>query len=158
MPFAAFHLFPTIIAPLPAQFRRLDALTIEAARRRVLMTACFLAHPGPQGVMHPLPVSAVAPLAEIPVHTGPLRVLMREHAPFDAPIDNIKNSIDHRPYIEFAVAPTRFGWRDQLFDTIPFGIREVCGVWIGVHPSSVPNWCHLWTTFQTASQHRWCNP
>src|SRR5215470_2134611 len=120
MPFAAFHLFPTIIAPLPAQFRRLDALTVEAARRRVLMTACFLAHPGPQGVMHPLPVSTVAPLAEMPVHPGPLRILMREHAPFNAPIDDIKNSIDHCPHIELAVAPTRLGWWDQIFDKIPF--------------------------------------
>jgi hypothetical protein len=34
---------------------------------------------------------------------------------------------------------TRFGWRNQMFDTIPFGISEVGGVWIGVHPQSVLN-------------------
>jgi hypothetical protein len=26
-----------------------------------------------------------------------------------------------------------------MFDKIPFGISEVCGVWIGVHPQSVLN-------------------
>src|SRR5215208_3404184 len=152
MPFAAFHLFPTIIAPFPAQFCRLDALTIEAARRGVLVAACFLAHTGPQGVMHSLPVPAVAPLAEIPVHTRPLRILMGQHPPFDAPVDDIENGLDHRPHIECAGASPRLGWWDQIFDTIPFGISQVCRVWCGSHPSSVPNWCHLWTTFQTASE------
>jgi len=31
---------------------------------------------------------------------------MREHGPFDAPIDNIQQGIDHRSPIEFAVAST----------------------------------------------------
>src|SRR5919199_2844012 len=93
MSFAAFHLFTTIIAPLPAQLRGLDALTVEAARRGVLVAALFLAHTGPQGVMQPLPVPAVTPLAEKPVHTGPLRILMGQHTPFDAPIDDIENGI-----------------------------------------------------------------
>jgi len=53
---------------------------------------------------------------------------MGEHAPFDAPIDDIKNGIDHRPHLQLAVAPTRlWGW-NQIFDKIPFGISEVCGV------------------------------
>jgi 2-polyprenyl-6-methoxyphenol hydroxylase-like FAD-dependent oxidoreductase len=28
-------------------------------------------------------------------------------------------------------------WWDHIFDKIPFGISEVCGVWISVHPQSV---------------------
>ena len=41
---------------------------------------------------------------------------MGEHAPFDAPIDDIKNGIDHRPHLQLAVAPTRlWGW-NQIFD------------------------------------------
>ena len=75
---------------------------------------------------------------------------MGEHPPFDAPIDNIEEGIDHRAYIQLAMAPTRFGWRDQIFDKSPFGISKVCRVWFGSHPSSLPNWCHRWTTFQTA--------
>jgi len=138
-PFAACHLLPPLIAPLPAPCRRLDALTGEAARCGVLVTARCLAHPGPQGVRPPWPLSAGAPLAAIPLHPGPLRLLMREHAPFAAPIDDIKNSLDHRPSIELAVAPTRLGWGDPIFAQIPCGLREVCGVWIGVHPQSVLN-------------------
>jgi hypothetical protein len=76
---------------------------------------------------------------------------MGEHPPFDAPIDNIKERMDHRPHSEFAVASTRLRWWDQIFDKIPFGISKVCRVWCGSHPSRIPNWCHLWTTFQTAS-------
>jgi hypothetical protein len=53
---------------------------------------------------------------------------MREHAPFEAPIDDRKNSLDYRPYVDLAMAPTRLGWWDQIFDPIPCGIREVCGV------------------------------
>jgi hypothetical protein len=64
---------------------------------------------------------------------------MGEHAPFDAPVDDIKNGIDHCSHIQRAVAPTWLRWWDQMFDKIPFGIREVCGVWISVHPQSVLN-------------------
>jgi hypothetical protein len=116
------------------------------------MASCLLTHLGAQRVVETLPVSAVTPLAKIPVHTGPLGILMREHAPFDAPVNDIKDGIDHRPHIELAVAPARFGWWDQISDKIPFGISKVCRVWCGSHPSSVPNWCHLWATFQTASK------
>jgi hypothetical protein len=64
---------------------------------------------------------------------------MGEHAPFDAPVDEIKNGLDYRSHIECAVATTRLrGW-EQIFDKIPFGISEVRGVWIGVHPQSVLN-------------------
>src|SRR4029450_10361919 len=118
MAFAPFDVFAFVVAALPSKLRGLDALTVEAAGRRVLVTARLLAHPGAQGVVETLPVPAVPPLAEIPVHTGPLRILMGEHPPFDAPINDIEDGIDHRPHIELAGAPTRFGWRDQIFDKI----------------------------------------
>ncbi len=134
-----FDVFALVVATLSAQFRGLDALTINAARRRVLVTARLLAHPGAQGVVEALPVPAVTPLAAIPVDTGPLWIFMGEHPPCDARIDDRKDSIDHRPHIELAVAPPRLGWRDQIFEKIPFGISKVCGVWIGIHPQSVLN-------------------
>ena len=95
--------------------------------------------PGAPGVVEALPVTTRAPLAEIPVHTGLLWILGREHTPCDTPVDNIKNRGDHRPHSAFPVAPTRLGWRDQIFDKIPFGLSEVCRVWIDVHPHSVLN-------------------
>jgi hypothetical protein len=64
---------------------------------------------------------------------------MREHPPFDTPVDDIEDRIDHRPHIEFTGAPTGLGWGDQIFDTIPFGISEVCRVWMGIHPYRTPN-------------------
>ena len=103
------------------------------------MAACLLAHLGAQGIMEPLPVAAVTPLAEVPIDTWPFGVLMGEHAPFDAPINHIKDRIDHCTHIQRTRVSTWFGWGDQIFDTIPFGISEVCGVWIGVHPQSVLN-------------------
>src|SRR4029453_7155423 len=152
MAFTPFDVFAFVVAALPSQVCGFDALAVETARRGVLMTFCLLTHLGTQRVVETLPVSAVTPLTKIPVHTGPLGILMREHAPFDAPVNDIKDGIDHRPHIELAVAPTRFGGRDQISDKSPFGISKVCRVWFGSHPSSLPNWCHLWTTFQTASE------
>src|SRR4030095_11313590 len=131
MAFAPFDVFAFVVAALPSKLRGLDALTVDAARRRVLVPARLLAHRGAQGGVETLPVPAVPPLAEIPVHTGPLRILMGEHAPFDAPVDDIKYGIDHRSHIKRAGTPTRLRWGDQIFDKIPFGISEVCGVWIG---------------------------
>src|SRR5262245_42250606 len=137
MAFASFDVFTFVVAAFASEFGRLDALAVDAARRWVLVTPRLLAYLSAEGVVEALPVPAVTPLAEIPVHTGPFRILMREQAPFDAPVDDIKNGIDHRSYIEFAVASTRLRWRDHIFDKIPLGISEVCGVWIGVHPQSV---------------------
>jgi hypothetical protein len=139
MAFASFDVFALVIATLSAQFRGLDALAVETTRCRVLVTPRLPAHLGTQGVMEALPVTAITPLAEIPVHTRPLRIVMGQQAPFDAPVDDIKNGIDHRAHIQRAAASTRFGGRNQMFDTIPFGISEVCRVWIGVHPQSVLN-------------------
>src|SRR5215475_1335251 len=139
MAFAPFDVFAFVIAALPAQFRGFDALTVDTARRRVLVASRLLAHLGAYGIMETLPVPAVAPLTEIPIYTGPLRIFMGEHAPFDTSVDDIKNGIDHCSHIQRAAAPTWLrGW-DHMFDKIPFGISEVCGVWIGVHPQSVLN-------------------
>ena len=137
MPVPAFALFAALIAALPAQCRGLDALAVPTACGGLCVAARFLAPAGAQGIRQPLPVSAVAPWAEIPVDTGPLRILIGEHPPCEAPIANIKESLDHCPPIELAVAPTRLGRRDHIVDKIPCGISEVCGVWIGVHPQSV---------------------
>jgi len=137
--FAPFDVFALVVAALPSQFRGLDALTVETAGRGMFVAPGLLAPVGAQGVVEALPVPTVTPVADILVHTGPLRILMGEHAPFDAPVNDIKNGIDHRPHIQLAGAPTRLGWWDQRLDKIPCGISEVCGVWIGVHPQSVRN-------------------
>jgi hypothetical protein len=39
MAFASFDVFPLVVAVLPSQFCGLNALTVDAARRRVLVTA-----------------------------------------------------------------------------------------------------------------------
>jgi len=134
-----FDVFAFVVATLPSQFCGLDALAVEPARRWVLVTPCLLAHLGAQCIVEALPVPAVMPLTKIPVHTGPLWLLMGEHAPFDAPVDDRKNGLDHRVHIPLAVTPTRLRWWDQILEKIPFGISEVSGVWIGVHPHSVLN-------------------
>jgi len=152
MAFAAFDVFAFVVAALSSQFRRLDTLAVETTSRGMFVAPRLLAPLGAEGIVEALPGLAVAPLAEIPVHTGPLWILMGEHPPFDAPVNDIKNGIDHRPHIQRAVAPTWLGWRDQRLDKLPFGISEVCGVWSGIHPQSLPNGCHLWMTFQTASE------
>ena len=139
MAFTPFDVFAFVVAALPSQFRGLDALTVETAGRGMFVAPGLLAPVGAQGVVEALPVPTVTPVADILVHTGPLRILMGEHAPFDAPVNDIKNGIDHRPHIQLAGAPTRLGWWDQRLDKIPCGISEVCGVWIGVHPQSVRN-------------------
>ena len=128
MPFTAFDIFAFIVAPLAPEFGRLHTLAIKAARGGVCVAALLLAHLGTQGVVETLPIPAVTPLVEIPVHALPLWILMGEHTPCDAPIDNREESIDHRAHIQRAMAPTRFGWRDQIFDKIPFGLSEVCRV------------------------------
>src|SRR5262245_43438322 len=137
MALAPCDVFACVIAAFASECCGLDALAVDAARRRGLVTSRLLASLGAQGIMEPLPVPAGAPLTAIPVHPGPLRILMGEHPPLNAPIDDIKNGMDHLAHIECAVTPTWLGRWNHIFDTIPFGIREVCGVWIGVHPQSV---------------------
>src|SRR5262245_13738022 len=118
MPFAPFNVFAFVVAALPAQFHGFDALAVDTARRGMFVTSCLLAHLGAYGIMETLPVPAVAPSTAIPIDTGPLRILMGEHAPCDAPVDNIKNGIDHRSHLQLAMAPTWLRWWDHMFDKI----------------------------------------
>jgi hypothetical protein len=134
---APLDVFAFIVAALSAQCCRLDPLAVETARCGMFVAPRLLAHLGAQGVVEALPVPAGAPWTDIPVHTGPFGLCMGEHPPCDAPVNDIQQGIEHRPHIELAGAPTRLGWWDHLFDTIPFGISEVCGVWMSVHPQSV---------------------
>jgi hypothetical protein len=68
--FAPFDLFAALVATLAPQFRGLDALTVQAPCRRVLMTPHLLADSDAQGVVDTLPITAVAPLGEVPIDTG----------------------------------------------------------------------------------------
>ena len=136
---APWDVWAFVVAAVASAVRALDAGAVAAARRWGLVTPRLLADLGAQGLVEPLPGPAVPPLAAIPVHTGPLRRLMGEHAPCEAPSNDIKNGLDHRPPLPRAGVPPRLGWWDSMFDTIPCGISEVGGVGIGVHPQSVPN-------------------
>src|SRR5207249_916017 len=55
VPFASFDLFSTVVATLPAQFRRLDALAVETASGGMFVATFLLAHLGAQGVVEALP-------------------------------------------------------------------------------------------------------
>jgi hypothetical protein len=96
-----------------------------------------LADRGAPRSVQTLPGAAVTPWAALPVHPGPLWGRRGEHAPCEAPVDDIKKRMDHRPPLELAVAPPRLGWWAHIFAPIPFGLREVWGGWIGVHPQRV---------------------
>ena len=66
MTLTAVHVFACIVATLATQFGGLDALAIETAGRGGLVATGRLAHPGAPGIVKALPVTTVAPLAEIP--------------------------------------------------------------------------------------------
>src|SRR5215470_13539505 len=133
-PFAVLAL---VVAAFASEVRGLAALAVATARRRGLVTPRLLAYLGAPGLVETLPSPAVAPLTAIPGHTGPLRILMGEQAPLDAPIDDIKHGMDPLAQSEFAGAPPRLGGWEHILDKIPCGSSEVCGGWIGVHPQSV---------------------
>src|SRR5262249_21647162 len=90
MTFAPFDIFTFVVAAFASQLGGLDALAVEAAGCGMFVAPSLLAHLGTQRVVKPLPVPTIAPLMEIPVYTGPLRILMGEHPPLDAPVDDIK--------------------------------------------------------------------
>src|SRR5215470_17007677 len=109
MPFAPFDVFAFVVAAFASQLGGLDTLAVETARRRVLVAVRLLADLGAQGVVEALPGSTVAPLTEIPVYTGPFGIFMGQHPPLDAPVDDIKEGIDHRSHLQLAGAPTWLG-------------------------------------------------
>jgi len=136
---ASCDVFALVVATRAAPCRGLDAWAGETPCRRVLGTPRLAAPWGTQGVREALPVSTITPWAALPIHPRPLWRLLGQHAPFDAPVDDIKNGMNHRAHIQRAAASTRLGGWNQMFDTIPFGISEVCRVWMSVHPQSVLN-------------------
>src|SRR5262245_48957006 len=135
--FTAFHVFAFVVAALSSQLCSLDALAVEAASSGMFVSAFVLADLGTHGIVEALPVAAVAPLRKVPIEAIVVGIRMSEHAPLDPPVNDIKDGIDDGSHIEDTTTTTRFGWRNQIFDTIPFGIREVCGVWFRSHPYSL---------------------
>jgi hypothetical protein len=126
MAFATVDIFAFIAAPLTPEFGRLHPLAIEAASGGVLVASCLRVSPGVQGIVEPLPGPAVMPWAAIPRDPLPLRILLEEQPSFATPIDARKERMDRRAPSELAMAPIRLGWRDQIFDTVPFAaVRSV---------------------------------
>jgi hypothetical protein len=126
VPLAAFHFFACVVAPLASQFGGLDTLAIQCPSGVMLVMSLLLAHPGAQRVVQALPVSTIALLAAIPVHTGPLRILMGQHPPFDATVDDIKDGMDYGTHIEFATPATGFWWGiNSLIHSHSASVRSV---------------------------------
>src|SRR5262245_19761206 len=81
MSFAPIDLFALVIAPDTGDLSGFDALAIQTARGRVLVTPPLSSHLGAQGVVDPLPRPLLLPLAKIMIDALPVGILLGQHPP-----------------------------------------------------------------------------
>ena len=136
-PWTAWDVWAVRRAALASAGRGLDAWARRTASGGVVRAAGRRTPLGAQGLVEALPGAPGAPGAARPGHPGPLGLGMGPPPPWEAPGDDRPERLDARPHRPRAVAPTRLGGWEAIFQTLPGGIRAVCGVWIGVHPPRV---------------------
>src|ERR1700749_1688197 len=125
MPLATFDLLACIITARAGDLGCLDALAVQAAGGRMLVTACLLAYRGSQGVVNTLPIPAVTPLPKVMIYTFPFGKIFWPHSPFDPPDSHIKDGVDDGSHIELARPSARFSNRNQIFDKIPLIVGQI---------------------------------
>ncbi len=122
---ASLDIFAFIVAVFSPKCGGCDAWAVEAAGRGMFRAPGLLTHVGAPGVVETRPVSTGVPLTKIPLYDRIFSIIMRQHPPLDAPVDDRKESIDYRPHLQLAGAPARFGRWDQHFEKIPCGLSQV---------------------------------
>jgi len=137
MPLAALDQFGLVKASTAGYRRRLDALTVETTRRRLLMATGALTNFGPQRIVDAFPGAGSFPVPKVAVHTLPLWVLSRQHPPLDAADDDIQNRVDDLAHIQAARSSARFGRWDQFLDNAPLAVSQIGRVSLLCHNSNV---------------------
>ena len=75
--------------------------------------------------MQALPSAIVAPTAEVVINALPVGKLLRQHAPLNAPDDDIEDGIDDLAHIKLAWTASGFRCWQQLFDKMPLAVGQV---------------------------------
>src|SRR5512144_482853 len=140
MPFAAVDLFACIVAALTGDLGRLDALAVQTTGSRMFMPAGLPAYLGAQGIVQALPVTAVAPLPKVMIHTFPVRILPRQQPPLDTAHYHIENGVEYQTHLQAPWPPSRFGRGNQILDKLPLVISEFGWVLWFAHSLSLPNY------------------
>ena len=91
----------------------------------------------PQPVVDALPGAVIAPNTEVMVDTLPVRIILGQHTPLGASDQNIQDGIDDLAHVQAAWSTTRFGDRNQIFDTIPVAVRQIGRVCLCFHTPNV---------------------
>lgn len=70
----------------------------------------------------------IAKRAKVGVHTLPGRILFGHHSPLAAGHGQVQDRVDHCSHLQTSGPTSWFGRRDQVFDTMPLGIRQISGI------------------------------
>ena len=114
-----------------------DTLAVQAACGWMFVMTSAAPDVCAQGVVEALPSPVIAPDTEGMVDTFPVRIVFGQHASLGASDQNIQDGIDDLTHIQAARSTTRFGGRDQIFDTIPVAVRQIGRVCLCFHTPNV---------------------
>ena len=128
VPLASHHLFAPVKAPVTADFRGFDALTIDDRRTRFGIPPVRCPEVAPQVGVDALPGAIVAPGAEVIVDGGPRREVTGQHAPLTTGAQFAEERIDHDTRLDSAGSAGAIAGRDKRRNHRPLGIGSVRGV------------------------------
>jgi hypothetical protein len=138
MPFAPRDLFARILAAQTWSGTRLQALSVQAASRGVLMASGLATDLGAQPIVDALPSPIIAPHPKVRVEALPLGIVLGQHPPLTARNDNLEHRIDQLTHVQTAWSASGLCCRDMIFDTIPVAVGQIGGVCLCAHTPNVP--------------------
>jgi len=124
-------------SPAAPFFRGLGRLAVDAGR-----TGCGLASLAPsllfaQLCMDAFPVAALGPLAEVILHCGPGREIVRQAAPCASVSNHVEQCVQDVSKVDFSRASPLARRRQQGQQHLPFGVRQVCRIRFSCHASTL---------------------
>ena len=86
-----------------------------------------------QGIVDLPPDAVPLPGAVVVEHDAAGRQVVRQHPPGGAGAEDVEDGVGDFPAVVLDGASAGFGWRQQGFQELPFGVVEVGGVGCTVH-------------------------
>ena len=118
-------------------FSGLHRLAVDDGRAGCGLSACCFPNLGPQGLFYPLPCLVISPVAEVPSDRAPRWQVVRQQTPGTTGAQHVPDGIHHLPAGVLGGPATRLHRRNQGFQNLPLGLRQIRGINCSAHASSL---------------------
>jgi len=90
-----------------------------------------------EDIVNLLPSTISAKMSVVVMHCRPWRKVVRQHPPRASGSHQVQNTVDDLPQVGSPRSPAGFSCWQQRFDQLPLFIRQITGVYFGIHTSVI---------------------